>query len=69
MVAAGAIRRAAGRLRQGAQRLTSFDRFNHTSCNVELADFLTLDDEVQEFVFCYVLRAANVATKHDATTW
>ena len=48
----------------GAQQLTFFNRFYDTSCYLPLAGFLTFDDEVEQYLFCYVLRAGNVAAKH-----
>ena len=50
----------------GAQQLTFFNRFYDTSCYLPLAGFLTFDDEVEQYLFCYVLRAGNVAAKHGA---
>ena len=52
----------------GAQQLAFFIRFYDTSCYVPLAGFLTFDDEVEQYLFCYVLRAGNVAAKHGATS-
>ena len=50
----------------GAQQLAFFNRFYDTSCYLPLAGFLTFDDEVEQYLFCYVLRAGNVAAKHGA---
>ena len=50
----------------GAQQLAFFNRFYDTSCCLPLAGFLTFDDEVDQYLFCYVLRAGNVAAKHGA---
>ena len=50
----------------GAQQLTFFNRFYDASCYLPLAGFLTFDDEVEQYLFCYVLRAGNVAAKHGA---
>ena len=50
----------------GAQQLTFFNRFYDTSCYLPLAGFLTFDDEVEQYLFGYVLRAGNVAAKHGA---
>ena len=52
----------------GAQELASCNRFYDTSCYLPLAGFLTFDDEVEQYLFCYVLRAGNVAAKHGATS-
>ena len=52
----------------GAQQLAFFNRFYDTSCYLPLAGFLTFDDEVEQYLFCYVLRAGNVAAKHGATS-
>lgn len=43
-----------------------FNRFYDTSCYLPLAGFLAFDDEVEQYLFCYVLRAGNVAAKHVA---
>ena len=50
----------------GAQQLAFFNRFYDTSCYLPLAGFLTFDDEVEQYLFCYVLRTGNVAAKHGA---
>ena len=50
----------------GSQQLTFFNRFYDTSCYLPLAGFLTFDDEVEQYLFCYVLRPGNVAAKHGA---
>ena len=50
----------------GAQQLAFFNRFYDTSCYLPLAGFLTFNDEVEEYLFCYVLRAGNIAAKHGA---
>ena len=50
----------------GAQQLAFFNRFYDTSCYLPLAGFLTFDDEVEQYLFCFVLRAGNVAAKHGA---
>jgi hypothetical protein len=52
----------------GAQQLAFFNRFYDTSCYLPLAGFLTFDDEVEQYLFCFVLRAGNVAAKHGATS-
>ena len=51
---------------RGAQQLAFFNHFYDTSCYLPLAGFLTFDDEVDQYLFCYVLRAGNVAAKHGA---
>ena len=43
------------------QQLTFFNRFYGTGCYLPLAGFLTFDDEVEQYLFCYVLRAGNAA--------
>ena len=48
----------------GAQQLAFFNRFYDTSCYLPLAGFLTFDDEVEQYLFCYVLRAGNAVAKH-----
>ena len=50
----------------GSQQLAFFNRFYDTSCYLPLAGFLTFDDEVEQYLFCYVLRAGNVVAKHGA---
>ena len=50
----------------GGQQLAFFNRFYDSSCYLPLAGFLTFDDEVEQYLFCYVLRAGNVAAKHGA---
>ena len=50
----------------GGQQLTFFNGFYDTSCYLPLAGFLTFDDEVEQYLFCYVLRAGNAAAKHGA---
>ena len=51
----------------GAQQLAFFNRFYDTSCYLPLAGFLTFDDEVEQYLFCYVLRPGNVPAKHGAS--
>ncbi len=48
----------------GAQQLSFFNRFYDTWCYLPLAGFLTVDNEPQQYLFCYVLRAGNAAAKH-----
>jgi len=50
----------------GGQQLTFFNGFYDTACYLPLAGFLTFDDEVEQYLFCYVLRAGNAAAKHGA---
>ena len=50
----------------GGQQLTMFNGFYDTACYLPLAGFLTFDDEVEHYLFCYVLRAGNAAAKHGA---
>ena len=50
----------------GVQQLTFFNGFYDTSCYLPLAGFLTFDDEVEQYLFCYVPRAGNAAAKHGA---
>ena len=47
----------------GGQQLTFFNRFYGTGCYLPLAGFLTFDDEGEQYLFCYVLRAGNAAAK------
>ena len=50
----------------GGQQLAFFNRFYDSSCYLPLAGFLTFDDEVEQYLFCYVLCAGNAAAKHGA---
>ena len=50
----------------GGQQLTFFNGFYDTACYLPLAGFLTFDDEVEQYLFCYVLRAGDAAAKHGA---
>ncbi len=50
----------------GGQQLTLFNGFYDTACYLPLAGFLTFDDEVEQYLFCYVLRAGNAVAKHGA---
>ena len=50
----------------GAQQLAFFNGFYDTSCYLPLAGFLTFDDEVEQYLFCYVLRPGNVPAKRGA---
>ena len=48
----------------GGQQLTFFNGFYDTSCYLPLGGFLTFDDEVEQYLFCYVLRSGKAAAKH-----
>ena len=48
----------------GGQQLTFFNRFYDTWCYLPLAGFLTFDEAVEQYLFCYVLRPGNAAAKH-----
>ncbi len=48
----------------GGQQLTFFDGFHDTSCYLPLGGFLTFDDEVEQCLFCCVLRSGKAAAKH-----
>ena len=48
------------------QQLAFFNHFYDTSCYLPLAGFLTFDDEVEQYLFYFVMRAGNVAAKHGA---
>ena len=50
----------------GGQQLTLFNGFYDPACYLPLAGFLTVDDEVEQYLFCHVLRAGNAAAKHGA---
>ena len=47
----------------GAQQLTLFNAFYDTFCYLPLAGFLTFDDEVEQYLCCYVLRPGNAPAK------
>ena len=47
----------------GGQQLTFFNGFHDTSCYLPLAGFPAFDDEVEQYLFCHVLRAGNAAAK------
>jgi hypothetical protein len=51
----------------GLQQLTLFNSFYDTSCYLPLAGFLTFDDEVEQYLFCYVLRPGKAVAKHGCT--
>ena len=48
----------------GGQQLTFFNRFYDTWCYLPLGGFLTFDEEVEQYLFCYVLRPGNAVAKH-----
>ena len=48
----------------GGQQLTFFNGFYDRWCYLPLAGFLTFDDEVEQYLFCYVLRPGNAVAKH-----
>ncbi len=48
----------------GGQQLTFFNGFYGSWCYLPLAGFLTFDDEVEQYLFCYVLRPGNAVAKH-----
>jgi hypothetical protein len=47
----------------GGQQLTFFNWVYDTWCYLPLAGFLTFDDEAEQYLFCYVLRAGNAPAK------
>lgn len=47
----------------GDQQLTFFSAFYDTWCYLPLAGFLTFDDEVEQYLFCYVLRPGKAPAK------
>ena len=54
----------------GAQQLALFNRFYDTSCYLPMAGFRTSnksDKEAEQYLFCCVLRAGEVAARHGAT--
>lgn len=48
----------------GGQQLTFFNGFYDRWCYLPLAGFLTFDDEVEQYLFCYLLRPGNAVAKH-----
>ena len=50
----------------GGQQLTMFNGFYDTACYLPLAGFLTFDDEVEQYLACYVLRPGNAPAKRGA---
>ena len=53
-------------LAHGGQQLAFFNGFYGARCYLPLAGFLTFDDEAEQYLFCYVLRAGNVPAKQGA---
>ena len=51
----------------GGQQLTFFNGFYDTSCYLPLAGFLTFDDEVEQYLFCYVLRPGDCRKSFEGT--
>ncbi len=47
----------------GQQQLTLFNAFYDTRCYLPMAGFLSFDDEADQYLFAYVLRAGNAAAK------
>ncbi len=47
----------------GGQQLTFFNWFYDTWCYLPLAGFLSFDDEPDQYLFCYALRAGNALAK------
>jgi hypothetical protein len=47
----------------GGQQLSLFNRFYDTRCYLPLAGFLTFDREVEQYLFCYILRDGKAAAK------
>lgn len=47
----------------GSQQLSFFNRFYDSWCYLPVAGFLTFDNEVDQYLFCYALRGGNAATK------
>jgi len=47
----------------GAQQLALFNGYYSSWCYLPLAGFLSFDEEVEQYLFCYVLRAGNAAAK------
>ena len=51
----------------GNQQLSLFNRFYDSWCYLPQAGFLTFDDEVEQYLFCYVLRPGNAPAKQGLT--
>jgi len=47
----------------GGQQLSLFNRFYDCRCYLPLAGFLTFDKEVEQYLFCYLLRPGNATAK------
>ena len=47
----------------GAQQLSLFNRFYDCRCYLPLAGFLTFDNEIEQYLFCYLLRPGNATAK------
>ena len=47
----------------GGQQLTFFNWTYDSWCYLPMAGFLTFDDEPEQYLFCYVLRAGNAPAK------
>lgn len=47
----------------GGQQLSLFNGFYDTHCYLPLAGFLTFDDEVEQYLFCYMLRGGRAPAK------
>lgn len=47
----------------GKQQLSLFNAFYDTWCYLPLAGFLSFDEEPEQYLFCYVLRAGKAAAK------
>lgn len=47
----------------GQQQLSLFNRFYDNRCYLPLSGFLTFDNEVEQYLFCYLLRPGNATAK------
>ncbi len=47
----------------GGQQFSLFNRFYDCRCYLPLAGFLTFDKEVEQYLFCYLLRPGNATAK------
>ena len=47
----------------GTQQLSLFNRFYDCRCYLPLAGFLTFDHEIEQYLFCYMLRPGNATAK------
>jgi Transposase DDE domain group 1 len=50
----------------GGQQLTFFNGHYDTWCYLPMAGFVSFDDEPEQYLFCYVLRAGNAPAKQGA---